>query len=132
MSSILEDQPGSQGFPTALLKPLYPSKGDFIAVVGRLGDVGLVRRMKAAMRGGAPLAVRSINALRAIPGVDFSDHASYWDRGFPAVMITDTAFYRNAAYHTAADTPDRLEYRRAAQVAQGVYQAVLALCGPAA
>jgi hypothetical protein len=79
------------------------------------------------MLGASTLPVYSINAPSFIPGVDFSDHLNYWNEGFPAVMITDTAFYRNHAYHTSGDTADRLDYRRMAMVVQGVYGAVLDL-----
>src|SRR5437867_4429211 len=62
-----------------------------------------------------------------IPGIDFSDHRSYWAQGYPAVMVTDTAFYRNDRYHTPRDTPDTLDYRRMADVVRGVHRAVLTL-----
>lgn len=129
MIGFFTDAPGSQSFPLSLLKPFYPSQGNFIAVVGKLGQGGLVRRVKGAMRRAAPLTVVSINAPRLVPGVDFSDHASFWDVGYPAAMITDTAFYRNPHYHTASDTPATLDYERMAQVVLGVHAAVLALAG---
>jgi hypothetical protein len=112
---------GSQTFPSVALEWLYPSRGDFVAIVGRLQDWRATRRVKAAMLGASDLPVRSINGPAAIPGVDFSDHASYWDEGFSAVMITDTAFYRNPHYHEAGDTADRLDYGRMAKVVQGVF-----------
>jgi Zn-dependent M28 family amino/carboxypeptidase len=119
---------GAQQFPAAPLKLFYPERPDYIVVVGRLGDGALVRAVKRAMRGaGAP--VRSINAPREVPGIDFSDHANYWNAGMPAVMITDTAFYRNPRYHTALDTPDTLDYATMAQVVEGVAAAVHALAG---
>ena len=59
-----------------------------------------------------------------MPGVTLSDHASYWDAGFPAVMVTDTAFFRNPNYHAASDTPETLDYARMAQVVDGVCAAV--------
>jgi Iap family predicted aminopeptidase len=74
-----------------------------------------------------PKPVYSINAPRLIPGVDFSDHLNYWRAGYPAVMITDTSFYRNKYYHTPGDTPDILDYRRMAMVVQGLYAVVLAV-----
>jgi Zn-dependent M28 family amino/carboxypeptidase len=98
---------------------VYPSRGDYIVVVGRVGDAALVRRVKRGLRAGGG-RVESINAPRSIPGIDFSDHANYWDAGMPAVMITDTSFYRNPRYHTASDTPDTLDYLRMAQVVEGV------------
>lgn len=127
MIGYFTDAAGSQGFPIGALRAFYPSEGNFITVVGGLGQIALVRRVKRAMRRASPLPVHSINAPRWVPGVDFSDHASFWDAGFPAVMITDTAFYRNPHYHTAADTPETLDYERMAMVVQGVHAAVLRL-----
>jgi hypothetical protein len=78
------------------------------------------------MRGASSLPVYSINAPRFVPGVDFSDHRNYWAAGYPALMMTDTAFYRNPHYHTAHDTSATLDYTRMAMVVQGVYAVVLA------
>lgn len=108
-----------QKFPFAALKLLYPSFGDYIVVVGRLQDFSLVRSVKWALRG-AGARVRSIDAPEAIPGIGDSDHKSYWEAGAPAVMLTDTAWYRNPRYHTAADTPDTLDYRSMATIVEGV------------
>lgn len=125
MIGYFTDAPDSQSFPLALLAAFYPSQGNFITVVGKL-DQGLsVRRVKKAMRSASPLPVYSINAPRWVRGVDFSDHRNYWDAGYKAAMITDTAFYRNKNYHTAQDTADTLDYQRMALVVQGVYAAVL-------
>jgi Zn-dependent M28 family amino/carboxypeptidase len=124
------DDPGTQSFPAPILRFVYPSTGNFITVVGKLGEGELVRTVKAAMRGATDLPVESINAPRWVPGIDFSDHANYWDQGYPAAMITDTAFYRNPRYHTARDTADTLDYERMAKVVQGVYCAVHALSQP--
>jgi Zn-dependent M28 family amino/carboxypeptidase len=94
-------------------------------VIGKMGAGTLVRKIKRAMAEVTSLPVYSINAPRPIPGVDFSDHLSYRREGYPAVMITDTAFYRNANYHTIGDTVERLDYRRMSQVVEGVYAAVM-------
>ena len=127
MLGYFSDEPGSQQFPSACLKPFYPSTGNFIAVIGLMGQGGLVRRVKGAMKGASDLPVKSMNGLRSIPGVDFSDQLNYWNRGYPALMITDTAFYRNPNYHEPTDTPDTLDYARMAKVVQGLHQAVLSL-----
>jgi Zn-dependent M28 family amino/carboxypeptidase len=127
MIGVFRDEPGSQDYPAPGFALLYPDRGDFITVVGCLGQAGLVRRVKRAMAGAMELPVRSINAPRAIPGIDFSDQLNYWDAGFDAVMITDTAFYRNPNYHEATDTPETLDYPRMAEVVAGVHAAVLAL-----
>lgn len=127
MIGYFTDAPGSQHFPIRLLRAFYPTRGTFITVVGRMGEGRMVRRIRRAMAGASPLDVRSINAPRWVPGVDFSDHASYWNAGYPAVMVTDTAFYRNPHYHTARDRPETLDYARMADVVRGVYAAVLRL-----
>jgi Zn-dependent M28 family amino/carboxypeptidase len=129
MIGCFEDAPGSQQFPFPPLRLFYPGRGDFIAVVGNVFGSSLVRRVKRAMRSAGELPVHSINAPRWVPGVGLSDHASYWKEGFPAVMITDTAFYRNDRYHTAADTPETLDYVRMARVVDGILRAVLGLAG---
>lgn len=126
MIGYFSDAPDSQHYPLPLLKAFYPSRANFIAIVGNLGQGLTVRRVKSAMRDASPLPVYSINAPRAIPGVDFSDHLNYWDAGYQAVMITDTAFYRNQNYHTFQDTPETLDYTRMAMTVQAVHAAVLA------
>lgn len=130
MIGRFEDAPASQRYPSNLLGFLYPDQGNFIAVVGRTRDLGLVRTVKRSLRGANPLPVVSINAPRWIPGLDFSDHHPFWDRGFSTAMVTDTAFYRNRDYHTERDTADRLDYMRMAQVVQGVEAAVRRLAQP--
>lgn len=127
MIGFFSNQPGSQTFPLSLLKIFYPTEGNFIAVVGKLFKGSNVRRIKRAMRTASPLPVYSINAPKWLPGVDFSDHRNYWEAGYDAVMITDTAFYRNPYYHTPYDTPETLDYGRMAMVVQGMYAAILAI-----
>ena len=127
MIGYFSDSPNSQHFPVSVLSGFYPSTGNFIGVVGRLSEGLLVRRMKATMRNASPLPVYSINAPTFVPGVDFSDQLSYWEAGYSAVMITDTAFFRNPNYHTAHDTVEKLDYHRMAMVVEGVYAAVAEL-----
>jgi len=127
MIGYFNDAPGSQLYPLPLMKWFYSDRGNFIAIVGQLLKGAGVRTIKRAMRKASPLPVYSLNAPASLPGVDFSDHINFWDAGLPAVMITDTAFFRNEAYHSPLDTPERLDYQRMAMVVQGVYEAVLAL-----
>jgi Zn-dependent M28 family amino/carboxypeptidase len=124
MIGYFDDRPGSQSYPVPGMAHLYSDRGDFIAVVGRLGGFGATRRVKALMSGATDLPVHSINAPQRLQGIDFSDHLSYWNEGFPALMITDTAFLRNRSYHQAGDTYDKLDYRRMAKVVQAVYAIV--------
>jgi Zn-dependent M28 family amino/carboxypeptidase len=127
MLGCFSDEASSQQLPFAVLKLVYPTRGHFIAVVGSAGGAGIVRTVKRAMRQASDLPVRSINAPSFVHGVDLSDHSTFWRRHLPAVMITDTAFYRNPRYHTEHDTPDTLDYRRMAEVVAGVRNAVLGL-----
>jgi Zn-dependent M28 family amino/carboxypeptidase len=121
MIGTFNDASDSQSYPLPGMQHLYSDRGDFIAVVGMMGDFTMSRRVKALMLGASDLPVYSINAPRLIPGIDFSDHRSYWGQGMPAVMVTDTAFMRNKHYHQASDTYEKLDYTRMAKVVQGVY-----------
>jgi Zn-dependent M28 family amino/carboxypeptidase len=124
MIGYFRDAPRSQRFPVPGLDRLYPDRGNFIALVSRIsasGDLGATRRAKALMAGATDLAVHSINAPPLLQGIDFSDHLSYWAQGYPALMVTDTAFFRNSNYHQAGDTHETLDYVRMAKVVQGVF-----------
>jgi hypothetical protein len=127
MIGYFSDAKDSQAFPIGLLALLYPTTGNFISVIGKTGQASLVRRIKRAMAGASTLPIYSMNAPASIPGVDFSDHLNYWHVGYPAAMISDTSFYRNPHYHTDADTPEKLNYPKMAQVVEGLYAAVIAL-----
>jgi len=127
MLGFFSDEPGSQEYPAPGMGLLYPSRGDFISVVGNVSSWWFTRRVKARMAGATELPVTSINAPAVVPGVDFSDHLNFWRHGWNAVMITDTAFYRNPNYHLVSDTPDTLDYERMAHVVTGVYAAVTGL-----
>ncbi len=121
MIGYFKDEPGSQTYPVKFLSKLYPDTGNFIAVIGRLKERKQTRKVKALMMGATDLPVQSINAPNVIEGLDFSDHRNYWQAGFPAIMITDTAFLRNHNYHTAEDTADSLDYEKMAKVIQGTF-----------
>jgi Zn-dependent M28 family amino/carboxypeptidase len=127
MLGYFSDEPGSQTYPAPGMGLLYPSRGNFISVVGNGSSWGFTRRVKARMAGATELPVRSINAPASVPGVDFSDHLNFWVHGWNAVMITDTAFFRNPNYHEITDTADTLDYQRMAHVVTGVYAALTTL-----
>ncbi|HKL17639.1 MAG TPA: M28 family peptidase [Halalkalibaculum sp.] len=131
MIGYFSDESDSQQYPLFLLRPFYPSKGNFIAVVGKMFQRKIVKTVREAMRDATPLPVESINAPRLLPGIALSDHLNYWWAGYQAAMITDTAFYRNPNYHTALDTPDTLDYERMARVVDGVRAAIPALAATA-
>jgi Zn-dependent M28 family amino/carboxypeptidase len=120
------DAPGSQEHPVRLLNAVYPTVGNFIALVGYYQDGAVSRRVKTSMQAATTLPIHSINAPGFVVGVDFSDHLNYHNEGFVGMMLTDTAFYRNKAYHTPQDTADRLDYKRMAEVVNAAQAAVLA------
>jgi hypothetical protein len=121
MIGFFTDKPKSQEYPIAALKAIYPSTGNFIAVVGSMGDDGLTKSMKKRMTEASKLGVESINAPSTLQGIDFSDHLNYWKYNFHALMITDTSFYRNKNYHRKSDTMDTLNFEKMAEVVKGVY-----------
>jgi hypothetical protein len=127
MIGYFSDEPGSQDFPSYLLKWFYPDCGNFIALIGLNEYRGLHRKVKGAMRGATDLPVHAMCAAKGTPGIDFSDHRNFWIQGYPAIMVTDTAFLRNRRYHAAGDTADRLDYDRMSKVVAGVYEAVIRL-----
>ena len=91
----------------------YPKKGDFIGIVNNFKSRGFARNLAAQFQKNLQLpVVRLTVPLNGwiLPAVRLSDHASFWDQGFRAVMVTDSAFFRNPRYHTAADTMDTLDY----------------------
>ena len=83
--------------------------------------------MKKSFNAIKELSNYSINAPAAVPGIDFSDHRNYWSHDWPAVMVSDTAFYRNLEYHKPGDTPDRLDYYKMKLVVDGTFNSILNL-----
>lgn len=126
MIGYFTDQPNSQKYPLPGMGLIYPSCGNFIGVVGNFASARLVRQVKKHMKA-ASVDIHSLTAPAVITGVDFSDHRSYWKFGYPAVMITDTSFYRNPHYHAITDTPDTLDYAKMGEVVKGLCYAVMNL-----
>jgi hypothetical protein len=112
MLGYFDDRKHSQRYPFGPLKFIYGSRGNYVTVAqkfgnGRFGRV-FARRYKAA----AKLPVKRFKAPAWLPGIDFSDHLNYWHFNYPAVLLTDTAFYRNASYHETSDGLAQLDMRR--------------------
>jgi Zn-dependent M28 family amino/carboxypeptidase len=129
MVGCFSDEPGSQSVPSAVLRPLYPRRGNFLAVVGDARSGGPIRRVKRAMRASGAIDVYSFRGPAWVAGVDWSDHRSFWQVGYPAVMVTDTAFLRNPRYHTRYDTADTLDYVRMEGVVRAVHSVVRDVAG---
>ncbi|MCK5855506.1 MAG: M28 family peptidase [Sulfurovaceae bacterium] len=123
MIGFYSDEENSQRYPFPFMRWYYPTKANFISIVGDLSLTNIlhVRDAKRHFKK-SDLPVYSINAPSFVPGIDFSDHQNYWKLGYPAIFITDTAFYRSDNYHTEKDTPDSLDYEKMAKVVEGVFE----------
>lgn len=110
-----------------LLGPFYPNKGDFITLVGNFKSRHLVNAVQNDFNKQKYVLAESIVAPDEIPGINFSDHASFWAVGIPAIMITDTAFLRNVSYHRSADTIDKIDFGKMAAVVESLKSAVVNL-----
>jgi len=109
----------SQKFPLPLMRFFYPDTGDFICLVSSYGSSSLAKQISLHLKA-ASINVETFKGPSFIPGVDFSDHRNYWKFGYKAVMITDTAFYRNPNYHEHSDTIDTLDFVRMKEVVKGI------------
>jgi len=114
------DSPGSQRYPFPL-GFFYPSTGNYIAFVSNLSSRALLHKVIASFRRHAQFPSEAAAAPAFIAGVDWSDHWSFWYEGYAALMVTDTAPYRYAHYHTAQDTADKVDYDRLARVVTGLH-----------
>ena len=99
---------------------LYPSRGNFVGFVGDLGSRSLVRSAIESFRAAEQFPSEGAALPATFPGIDWSDHWSFRQAGYPAIMITDTALYRDPNYHRATDTPEKLSYDSLARVTRGV------------
>jgi Zn-dependent M28 family amino/carboxypeptidase len=123
-------EPGSQRYPFPL-SWFYPARGDFVAFVGNLASAALLRRSIATFRAHEAFPSEGGCLPERLPGVGWSDHWAYWQRGYPAIMVTDTALFRYPHYHTQRDTADALDYERLARVVRGLSAVVTELAtGP--
>ncbi len=131
MIGYFSGQEGSQEYPIFPMKYVYPDKGNFIAIVSNTSNPFKTRALKeqfqVALSMNDVITVESINAPNFVKGIDFSDHRNYWTFGIPAVMITDTSFYRNKNYHTESDTHETLDYLKMKEVVDATFLSVLSL-----
>jgi hypothetical protein len=124
------DDEGSQHYPPPL-GLVYPSKGNFVAFVGNVRSRPLVRRCVKSFRGHTRFPSEGGALPGFLPGIGWSDHWSFWQEGYQAVMVTDTAPFRYAHYHGPGDTPEKVDYDRTARVTAGVARVIAELAGAA-
>ncbi|WP_310396304.1 M28 family peptidase [Hymenobacter sp.] len=125
MLGYFDDRRGSQRYPFGPLKFIYGSRGNYVTVAQKFGNGRFGRQFARRYRRGARLPVKQFKAPAWLPGIDFSDHLNYWHFGYSAVLLTDTAFYRNPSYHQPTDGLARLDMRRLGLAVEALLAAVL-------
>ena len=120
------DEEGSQHYPE-ILEGIYPTTANFIAFASNLGSRALLDRCVDVFRRHATVPAEAGALPEEIPGIAWSDQWSFWRFGYPAVMVTDTALFRNPHYHERSDLPDTLDYERLARVTEGLVALTRAL-----
>lgn len=125
MIGYFKEEKKTQHYPVGILRMFYGSRGDYIANVKKFGSGKFAKQFQRNMKKGKHIRSRTITAPKWITGIDFSDHLWYWHFGFSAIMVTDTAFYRNANYHEKTDTIASLDLNKMAKVVDGVYEVLI-------
>jgi hypothetical protein len=118
------DAPHSQTYPLPGLGVFYPMVGNFIGFVSNVHSRALLRRVIRLFRKHAKIPSEGASLPAFIPGVSWSDQWSFWQNGYPAIMVTDTAPFRYPYYHSSNDTPDKLDYDRFALVVGGMEKVI--------
>ncbi len=113
------EEPGSQTYPIGF-HPGYPDRGNFLGFVANFRSAPLLRSALKSFRSSTSLPAVGAAAPASIPGIGWSDHWSFWQFGYKAIMLTDTAPYRYPYYHSAEDTPEKLDYERLARAVTGI------------
>ena len=116
------DAPNSQHYPP-VFGLFYPDQANFIGFVSNFRSRRLMRRVARLCRARCDVPLEHVATFEWVPGVDWSDHRSFWRAGYRAFMVTDTAPYRYPHYHAPSDTPDKVCYAALARVTDGLYRA---------
>jgi hypothetical protein len=132
MVGYFNSDKGSQRVPDAIPRFLhwaFPRRGNFLAAVGNMPSWRLCWKFRRGFKRATRLPLFSICLPELIHDIRRSDNSSFWDQGYPALMLTDTSYLRNPHYHLASDTPDTLDYERMASLTIGVAGSVTYLAG---
>ena len=128
MLGCYDDRWNSQKYPP-LLSFFYPSRGNFIGFIGNTASRRLVRRVVRTFRQHEPFPSEGAAVPKLIRAAGFSDHWSFWQEGYPAAMVTDTAMFRYPHYHEPEDTIDKIDFNRMARVVRGLEKVISELVG---
>lgn len=112
-------EPGSQDYPRPM-RAFYSDVGDYVAIVGNLESHGLVGTLLESFRKVSNFPAGGVALPDMVEGLGWSDQWAFWEKDVPAVMITDTAFYRYPFYHTPRDLPEQLNYEAMARIVSGL------------
>lgn len=122
MVGFTSHQKGSQKMPL-FLKPFYPNVGNFIGLVANTQSQPLLKKVKNIFREVAGLATETLTLPAngwVFPDARLSDHSPFWDEGFPALLVTDTSFFRNPFYHSPQDRVETLDLEFLTKVTEAV------------
>ncbi|MEM7353832.1 MAG: M28 family peptidase, partial [Acidobacteriota bacterium] len=111
---------GSQRYPSRLLGWLLPDTANFVGFAGDLRSRSLVRQSIRGFRQSVRFPSEGMVAPAIVPGIGWSDHWSFWQAGYPGIVVSGTALFRNANYHEATDTADTLDVEAMARVTTGL------------
>ena len=125
MIGFFKDEKHTQDYPLKILSLIYGNRGNYITLVKKFGSGKFVHQFCRKFKHSKTIRTKKFTAPPALEGIDFSDHLNYWNFGFSALMITDTAFFRNKNYHEEGDKMETLDIKRMAKVIDGVYKSLL-------
>ncbi len=127
MIGYFKDEKKSQSYPLGLLSLFFGDKGNYITLVKKFGAGKFAREFSRKYISTKAISTKEFIGLSVLQGIDFSDHLNYWKFGFSALMLTDTAFFRNKNYHESTDTMETLDIKRMTKVIDGVFGTLIAL-----
>ena len=120
MIGYFSDEKKSQDYPLGILKLFYGGVGDYITIVRKMNKGPFARKFSGKYKRSNLIQTKKFTGPKSLTGIDFSDHRNYWHFGYDAVMLTDTAFYRNKNYHQTTDTVNTIDFARMAAVIDGI------------
>jgi hypothetical protein len=125
MIGYFSDEKKSQEYPLGILSLFYGNKGNYITMVNKSGAGKFAKQFSRKYKKTKEIKTKKFTGPERLQGVDFSDHLNYWKFGYSAMMVTNTAFYRNKNYHETTDTMETLDFYRMSKVINGVFKVLI-------
>ena len=125
MIAYFKDEKHTQTYPLKFLSSIYGNKGNYITMVNKFGAGEFARSFSRKFKSARIVRTKKFVGPKILPGIDFSDHLNYLAFGYSALIVTDTAFYRNHNYHQSTDTMETLDFDRMAKVIDGVLKVLV-------